>query len=348
MAKVAKTQNNANHATEQSVFEFESHLADTAVIKGVKLLGLRSKNRRNYDTPGVRRTAPELLSGAHVYIDHPNDPAAPRSYRDKFGVVENYRYVANKGHFGDLKYNPKHPLADQFLWDVQNNPTGLGMSINARFKPGKTDPNGDVVVEQLEAVRSVDIVCKPGTAQGIFESDQSDTTEDDTMSLTVAEIKAKHPELLEELKKDVKSSLESETDRDDLKKQLDALKAEREALEQEKAKIEKEKLSAKITDEFTKLTDGLEWVNEEVVKEVVECACGMTEEARGKFKGVIEKLVKSAPAAESGDDDEDSEVDTEEQDKEKDAKEEETPLPKSGKNKGKGYTSMREMLKLKK
>jgi len=63
--KKAKRRQRRNEMTTE-LLESESVFSDVTeamidrekgIIRGVKLLGLRSKNKRNYDTPGVRKNA---------------------------------------------------------------------------------------------------------------------------------------------------------------------------------------------------------------------------------------------------------------------------------------------------
>lgn len=264
------------------------------VIRGVKLLGLRSRNRRNYDTPGVRGGAKGLLEGALVYIDHPEDASKPRSYRDKFGVVESVEYRAGQGHFGNIRYNPRHECAEQFLWDVRNSPQSLGMSINAKFRPGGTDKSGDILVESLEVVRSVDIVTKPATAQGIFEHEE----EDEDMVIDVKTLKEKHPDVVEQLLAESREAGQEQAEIDRLRKeakeaqeQLAAIKAEKEAAELWSA-VEQSLKPILVGDAAA------------LLKDAVECACQMQDETRKKFTEFVGKLgpmLQVVPDSEDGD-----------------------------------------------
>lgn len=295
--------------TEQDAFE-GTVAEEPGLVRGVKLLGLRSKNRRNYDTPGVRKSADTLLKGSRIYIDHPERPDSPRSYRDAFGVVESHEFRAGQGHFGDIRFNPEHPLAKQFTWDVKNNPGALGMSINAKIRPGKTDRNGDVVVESLEMVRSIDIVTRPGTAEGIFEADTSDdgsadaSEEDAKMDLKT--LKEKHADLLEQAlaEKSQGSAVEAEkaalaASLKEAQEQLDAIKAEKAALAR-RAEVEK------------MVTDAIEGsaivTDDTLVAEIVECACELQGDAAKKFSGVLEKISKISPMLAETDEDEDDDT----------------------------------------
>lgn len=255
---------------------------EKGIIRGVKLLGLRSKNKRNYDTPGVRKTAMEALKGAQVFIDHPAVPSQPRSYRDKIGVVgQNVSFLEGKGHFGDIHYNPKHPCAEQFLWDVQNASKSLGMSVNAVVKSGKTDNSGDTVIEEVQSIRSVDIVSKPATTAGMFEHEEEGTDMD-----------------LETLKKQNEATeaelANTKKAHQDLMDKLNAMEAERAA----------EKLKSEVTVEFTKILEGVE-LADDVRASIVECACEMQEGTRKKFAGVMSKISPMLiEVPDDGDDDE--------------------------------------------
>lgn len=253
---------------------------ERGVIRGVKLLGLRSRNKRNYDTPGVQRSAMGLLPGSTIYIDHPPTATTNRSYRDKFGVVgQKVEYRPGEGYFGDIHYNPKHAVAEQFLWDVTNAPKSLGMSINSSIKSGKVGSDGDTVVESIEVLRSVDIVTKPATTAGIFESE-----EEEIMDLKT--LREKHPDLVKSILEESNTTSVTEAALEQVKKDREALQARLDAMEAEKAadKLRGE-VSTEIKTIFEKVT-----LEEALMKEIVECACEMQEGARKKFSAVLSKI----------------------------------------------------------
>lgn len=317
--------------TESEVFE-GSLSEETGIVRGVKLLGLRSKNRRNYNTKGVQTTAKTLLEGARVYIDHPAAPETPRSYRDSFGVIESVEFRPGAGHFGNIKYNPDHSLSKQFVWDVKNNPTALGMSINAKIKPGRSDPNGDTIVEGLELVRSVDIVTKPATADGIFESEES-VEESEVMDLKT--LREKHPELESQILEAHKSSTKESDELATLKKRL------ADALEQAAAlKLEGEqrKIRETVEADFATILEGsVIGADKDLRKEVIECACQMAEESRKPYRSVVEKFARLNPIPEDSEDEEAVDLDTEEQEEE-DKPEPQKPTYRPGKQTGKKFS----------
>jgi len=279
MTDVLETQEDAFEAIAEDRIDREK-----GIIRGVKLLGVRSKNRRDYETPGVRESGKKLLSGAAIYIDHPPTATTPRSYRDKFGVVGSViEHVPGKGHFGDIHFNPKNPVAEQFIWDVLHAPKSFGMSINSSVKyadNGRRNKAGDQVVESIEMLRSLDVVTRPGTTDGIFEHQ----VEEEIMNLK--DLQEKHPELVKELLESNSKTVTEQAELDAAKKEAADLKARLDALESERAA---EKLKADVTEEIGKAFEGVE-LEAELLTEIVECACEMKADTRKKFAGVLSKL----------------------------------------------------------
>ncbi len=137
------------------------------VIRGVKILGLESRNGRSYRPEALSQAAP-LYEGAKVNVNHPKGtPNAPRDYQDRIGVIRNVA-VLPEGLFGDFQFNPKHALAEQLVWDAEHAPENVGFSHNVE---ARTTRSGErVVVEAILRVQSVDLVADPATTRGLFES----------------------------------------------------------------------------------------------------------------------------------------------------------------------------------
>jgi len=138
------------------------------IIRGVKVLGGNSKNRRVY-TESAMRSAIGLYRGLAVNIDHPDRerPNKDRSVSDRFGQLENVRFERG-GIFADLHFLKTHGLADQVCEAAERMPSSLGLSHNAAGRVERRA--GRDVVEEIESVRSVDIVADPATTSGLFES----------------------------------------------------------------------------------------------------------------------------------------------------------------------------------
>ncbi|MEM1186810.1 MAG: hypothetical protein AAGI53_17630, partial [Planctomycetota bacterium] len=108
--------------------------ATRGIARNVKILGPESRNGRRY-TESCMRAAVGLYEGARVNVDHPEgDPQSTRSYADRFGSLKNVRYVEGRGLYGDLHFNPKHRIAEQFAWDAEHAPANVGLSHNVLAK----------------------------------------------------------------------------------------------------------------------------------------------------------------------------------------------------------------------
>lgn len=161
--------------TEQVVQEFVDSAgirlrseSARGVLRGVKLLGLRSRNGRRYAEKALR-DAIGLYEGSKVNVNHPtHDPLAPRDYRDRLGVVRNVRFQRGSGLFGDLHYNPRHALAEQLAWDAEHAPENVGLSHNVLARTRRE--SDELVVEAITRVQSVDLVADPATTAGLFEA----------------------------------------------------------------------------------------------------------------------------------------------------------------------------------
>ena len=138
------------------------------VIRGVKILGLESRNGRTYLPETLAEAAP-LYEQAKVNVNHPRgNPLGVRDYQDRIGVIRNVAVRPGEGLFADFHFNPKHALAEQLIWDAEHAPENVGFSHNVQ---ARTVRRGDrVVVEAITAVQSVDLVADPATTRGLFES----------------------------------------------------------------------------------------------------------------------------------------------------------------------------------
>ena len=144
---------------------------DACIVHNVRVCGLISGNGKRYKREALRE-ARKLYEGRTVYFNHPTGSDNARKYDDRFGVLVNVREAADKSGAieADLKYNPMHARAEQFLWDAENNPKGMGLSHNAEGR-GRRQDDGTILVEQITAVHSVDIVDNPATNYSLYEQE---------------------------------------------------------------------------------------------------------------------------------------------------------------------------------
>lgn len=186
------------------------------VIRGVKILGLQSRNGRTYLPEALAEAVP-LYEGAKVNVNHPKgNPASPRDYRDRIGVIRGVTVRPGDGLFADFHFNPKHALAEQVAWDAEHAPENVGFSHNVE---ARTVRRGDrLVIEAITRVQSVDLVADPATTRGLFESQDDDRKQDlpDLAGLTVALLEERRPDLVRQMLEEPTAriaELEAEIDR---------------------------------------------------------------------------------------------------------------------------------------
>ena len=172
--------------------------AEAGVIRGVKILGPQSQNGRSYSPEAISKAAP-LYEGAKVNVNHPRERRdAPRDYQDRIGQLANVR-IGEHGLFADLRFNPKHALAEQLVWDANNAPESVGLSHNivARVRGRE----GNQVVEAITTVRSVDLVADPATTRGLFEEATNKKHEKERVmelsEMSIAEVRAARRDVVE-------------------------------------------------------------------------------------------------------------------------------------------------------
>lgn len=169
---------------------------EAGVLRGVKILGLESRNRRRYP-PEALGQAIEQYEGAKVNVNHPKGgPLSPRDYQDRIGVIRNVSLREREGLFADFHFNPKHVLAEQLAWDAQHAPENVGFSHNVL---AHTSQRGEeLLVDQILRVQSVDLVADPATTRGLFEAAEGDaaaTAEFPWHALTLESLQANRPDL---------------------------------------------------------------------------------------------------------------------------------------------------------
>jgi hypothetical protein len=167
------------------------------VIRGVKILGLHSRNGREYLPEALGRAA-ALYEGAKVNVNHPKGSAlAPRDYQDRIGVVRGVEARPGEGLFGDLHFNPKHALAEQLIWDAEHAPENVGFSHNVQARTARRDDL--LVVEEITRVQSVDLVADPATTRGLYEQSAGGSQQEagKLEDLTLEQLKAERSDLVQ-------------------------------------------------------------------------------------------------------------------------------------------------------
>jgi hypothetical protein len=173
---------------------------EAGVIRGVKLLGLTSRNGRRYRESALV-DAVGLYEGAKVNINHPKGhPLSPRDYQDRLGVVRGVQFRRGAGLFGDLHFNPKHALSEQLVWDAEHAPQNVGMSHNVMARTSRA--GDETVVEAITKVQSIDLVADPATTSGLYEHATTGGPLPATIeTLTLEQLRNLRPDLIQEMER---------------------------------------------------------------------------------------------------------------------------------------------------
>jgi len=139
----------------------------TGKIRNVRVLGLNSANGRTYSREAVGR-ALSKYQGISVNVDHAARPGESRGVEHRFGWLENVRQDGDGGLRGDLHFLKSHPLAERVCEAAERNPRLFGLSHNVSGRTARRA--GSEVVEEVDSVFSVDLVCEPATVGGLHES----------------------------------------------------------------------------------------------------------------------------------------------------------------------------------
>jgi hypothetical protein len=184
------------------------------IIRGVKLLGLSSRNGRRYRENALVE-AVGLYEGAKVNINHPKGhPLSPRDYQDRLGEIRGVQFRAGEGLFGDLHFNPKHALSEQLMWDAEHAPQNVGLSHNVLARTAREGE--ETAVEAITKVQSIDLVADPATTAGLFEHSGRDSQSPlEWDRLTLDELQLHRPDLVHEL------HLAQEAQLDEMRKRID-------------------------------------------------------------------------------------------------------------------------------
>lgn len=150
---------------------------EAGVIYGVKVLGKVSENGREYSDKAMDQAA-KLYEGAKVNIDHDRGNSE-RGFVEGIGDLRNVRREGD-AIYADLHYLKSHPYAGLLVEAAQRFPGQFGLSHDAQGEVSTR--RGKAVVESVTVVHSVDLVGRPATNAGLFESV---STEKPSMKTTI-------------------------------------------------------------------------------------------------------------------------------------------------------------------
>ncbi len=141
---------------------------ENAVLRNVRVLGYTSKNRRRYTKSAVSKAASKY-EGRQVFYDHNGDNE--RSVGDLAGHLRNI-HVGDDGLRGDLALLKSDPRSARILELAVSAPHLVGLSHVADGDV-EDDATGQVVT-RIDTVFSVDLVTRPASTNGLFESDDAE------------------------------------------------------------------------------------------------------------------------------------------------------------------------------
>jgi len=171
---------------EQAV-GFERIDRDAGIIRGVRILGLSSKNGRRYLREAIEKAIP-LYEGARVYLDHKE--LGDRSVRERWGKLENVRLDADGGLVGDLRYLKEHNDTPGIL-EAAETFEDIGLSHDSLGRSRME--GGERVIYEIVKVNSVDLVEKPATTESLWENVMSKKKVKKNLLAVLRESRAKSP-----------------------------------------------------------------------------------------------------------------------------------------------------------
>lgn len=137
---------------------------EKGILYETKILGWKSENDREYDPKGVCQCK-GLYEGKPSDIDH-TTKGNPHP-ESRTGWHENIQ-CKEDGLYSDFHFlNPETEFAKSVMNAAEKNPTLFGFSHDADGEPDPKNPN---LIRRIIEVRSIDIVSRPATTSGLFES----------------------------------------------------------------------------------------------------------------------------------------------------------------------------------
>lgn len=177
--------------SETTFFESSPSIdAENGILRGVKLLGLISKNGREYKLSALE-AARSFYDGRQIYIDHPrrSDMSEDRQMESLAGEVRN-PHVKADGLYGDAHLLKETAFYKKIVEASQRFPKMIGFSHVAN---GDSTMHGEKeIVESITEVFSVDLVTTPATTKGLFESVETGK-EKKTLRQAVESLPASNP-----------------------------------------------------------------------------------------------------------------------------------------------------------
>ena len=142
---------------------------ENCVIRGAKILGRDSAHGYEY-TERAMQEASKCYEGISLNVDHQRD-GKERPLAARIGWVTESEY-RDGAVYGTLNLLKSHPMTPSIVEMAERNPLLFGLSHVAKTPDIKPVRAGKPKVESVWSVSSVDLVQKPATNKGLFESEE--------------------------------------------------------------------------------------------------------------------------------------------------------------------------------
>lgn len=217
-------------------FDFRGTVVDREnwVIKGVKVLGRKSRNGRIYEDEAIKDSSklcenlPVTVRGGH---DRENRDYHSQNGQLRGGTAKNLG-TDKAASFYDWHLNPADPLTEKICYDAEHFPENVPLSHEVSVYEGEVDRDGILHVERLLEVDGVAAVYRGGTNRSLFESERTE--------MDLKTLKSQHPQLIEQLRTEFVQEDTAKAELLESQKQLAKLTAEKEAIQEKLNEAEAE------------------------------------------------------------------------------------------------------------
>lgn len=142
---------------------------EKGIIFGVRVLGLKSKNNREYESRAADDAA-TMYEGHSVNYNHPSRDNLDRErlVEERAGWLQNVARDSDGGRSAELHLLTSDPRSAKIMEAAEKRPELFGLSHHVEGETRQGD--GKTIVTKITRVVSVDIVTDPATTRSLFES----------------------------------------------------------------------------------------------------------------------------------------------------------------------------------
>jgi hypothetical protein len=205
------------HEVEALEAEFSKDEATGKMTASVVIIKAgRAKNPRNYRASGLQKAAKEgIYNGMRMFVNHSSKPPLKRDFGEMVSAVESTSWdptiKPSGGIRGEIEF-----FDEKFFDQAQRARKYIGVSADHRIRVIPAMEGQKMIEDVLEIpfARSVDWVLYPSAGGEILSFARESEGEDQVewSEVTIDALKANAPQLIEQIKAEVKPVTESEDD----------------------------------------------------------------------------------------------------------------------------------------